>query len=168
MKYVPLSELSDEHWYEAYLTVYDRKLAQYMGTDPRFVVNPPSLVDFYNNITAHMQNGTFMGWAIVDDDENYLGHAILDKSTGEWELGVVVPDESRRGTGIGIRAAIYAMNWAFENPECEWVIAYANHPSTDFMRKFLIRAGFRKMMNFYVIDRPTFEERWKYKEDRTD
>lgn len=106
-----------------------------------------------------------MGWAIIDKDDEYIGHAILDKSSGEWELGVVVPDETRRGYGIGLRAAIYALNWAFKNEDTQWVVAWANHPGTDFMRKFLTRAGFKKLMNFFVIDRPTFEKRWKYKED---
>jgi hypothetical protein len=164
MTLTPIEELTDRQWYDAYMTVYDRDLAFEIGTDPRLVMNPPTLVQFYENIMAAVNAGTFKAWAILDGDR-YRGHTILDKSGGEWEVGTVIPLDADRSTGAGVRATLHALRWAFLEDESEWVTAFVNHPNTDQVRDFLIRGGFRKFMHFYVMDRSAWETRWGREDD---
>lgn len=163
MRLVPLGELTDAHWFEAWRTVYDPALAMEVGTNPQLIMTPPTLVEFYRNLTGAMEAGNFMGWGIIDGDR-YLGHAVMDRTGGEWELGVVIPEQDDRHRGTGVRAALHALRWAFEDQGAEWVVAFVNHPHTDYVRDILTRGGFRKLMHFFVMDSATWDERWR-KED---
>lgn len=158
MNFIPVQDFDDRLWYEAYLTVYNKDLAFHMGVDPSLIANPPSLVQFYENINSKVEDGKAMAWAITRKDE-YQGHVILDKSTGEWEIGTVLKDEKAWGSGMGVKATLHGLKWIFEEADAEWAIAWTRgrDPKVPDMLK---RGGFRPFMDFLVMDKPTWNERW--------
>lgn len=160
MKFVPLTEMTDEQWYKCHLTTYNQELGYHMGVEPALIANPPKLTDFYQNITNAYDADMFRAWAILDNDDKFLGQVILDKSaTGEWEVGTVLADRSKWNSGIGTRATVHAMRHAFFEEGAEWVVAFANGRDGK-VRDLLIRGGFRPLMNFLVMDKQTFKDRW--------
>lgn len=158
MNFVPVQDFDDRMWYEAYLTVYNKDLAFHMGVDPSLIANPPSLVEFYENITSKVENGTAMAWGVTRKGE-YQGHVILDKSTGEWEIGTVLKNRDAWGSGMGVKATLHGLKWIFEDQGSEWAIAWTRgrDPKVPEMLK---RGGFRPFMDFLVMDKPTWNERW--------
>lgn len=156
MKMVPISEITDELWYEIYLTVYSKEMAYHMGIDPRLIVNPPPLVQFYESVMAQVEKGLGYGWAMVKDGK-YIGHVIMDKRSGEWEIATAIPDASNR-RGYGVKATYHAMKWVFDEQGDGWIIAYTQGKDPK-VKEMLSKVGFKPFMNFMVFDRRTWEER---------
>ena len=159
MRYVAIEEFDDQQWHDCWRVMYDPDLAAHMGVATELVATPPTLVQFYDNITKAVQEGRFQLFAAVSDEGKYLGHAVLDKRLGEWELGVVLRDRSDWGSGIGARLAMYALRWAFEEDGAEWVVAFTQGMDLNVPR-LLKRGGFRPFANMLLMDRRTFIERW--------
>lgn len=158
IKYVPIPEYTDKMWYESYLLVYNKDLAYHMGIEPKIIVNPPTLVEFYEHITQAVEKGVFYGYAVLKDDD-HIGHITLDNKIGEWEVGGVLKDPKLWGSGVGVRAVLHAMKWVFEEQERDWVIAFTFGKDPK-VRKMLIRGGFKPFSNFLVMDKETWQERW--------
>jgi RimJ/RimL family protein N-acetyltransferase len=158
VKFVPITELSDKHWYQAYLTMFNPKLARHMGVDPLLIANPPSLVQFYQNLMNAHKEGRFMAWGIIREDE-YLGHTLLDKTCGEWEIGTVLKDEKLWGSGLGVRATLRALKWAFEEQDIEWVVAFTQGRDPK-VPDLLRRGGFRPLFNYHVMHRDVWKQKW--------
>jgi len=158
INFVPITDFTDKDWYEAYLVVYDKNLAYSMGVDPKLIVNAPSLTEFYDNIMSSVNKGTAHGWGIKRGDD-YLGHTILDKSSGVWEFGTVLKKEGERNKGIGARATFHAVKWIFEDQNEEWAIAFTRGKDPR-VKEILLKAGFRPLMNFLIMDKRTWNERW--------
>ena len=158
MTFVPITEFTDRMWYDCYLIVYNKDLAFSMGVDPKLIVNPPTLPKFYDNITGAVEAGVGFGFGILDDDE-LIGHVILDKRAGEWEASVVLKDPKYWNSGVGVKAALRAGKWIFEEQDAQWAIGYTlgRDPKA---KEMAIRAGFKPFMNFLVMDRKTWNERW--------
>ena len=159
MKLVPVQDLTDEQWYHAYLTMFDRKLAYHMGVDPALIANPPKLIEFYQNIMGVIEAGKFVGWGIIDKNGEYLGHTILDKTCGEWEVGTVLADEELWSSGVGVRATLHALRHAFTELDTEWVVAFTQGKDPK-VKDILLRGGFRPFMHFLVMHRDGWKERW--------
>jgi len=158
IKFVPITEYTDQMWYEAYLIVYDKKLAFHMGIDPRLINNPPELTTFYENIMSEVEAERFFGFAILDDDE-YLGHITLHNKIGEWEFGAVLKDPKRWNSGLGIKAILRALWWVFEEVGRDWAIAFP-YSRDEKVEKMLLKGGMKPFANFYVIDKDTWQSRW--------
>lgn len=166
MKFVQLPDLTTRQWYDLHLSVYNKDLAYHMGTDPRLIVNAPDLNTFYLNMTKAYDDGVLMGWGILGSNNRLKGYAVLDGRAGEWELGVALINKKDWKGGVGVRAALLAMKWVFEVDKSDWVIAFAQGVD-DSVKSILLRGGFRKFMSFYVMDKETWESRWKaHMEDR--
>lgn len=153
-------DFNDRQWYDAHLMMYNRDLSFHMGVDPRHIVNPPSLVDFFKNITAAIEAKMFNAWGILSDDGEFLGYVYLDKSTvGEWEVGTVIADPEKRNRGTGVQATLQAMKHVFEVEDSHWCVAFTQGKDPK-VRAMLIRGGFIPFANYLVMDRPTWNERW--------
>lgn len=161
MEYVRFDDLTDAQWEQAHKAFYSLELTREQGGTLPDVV--PSLQEFYNTTWDAIDSGDLVGWAIVDD-ERYLGHALLVHPHGEWEVGVAVADKQNRGTGMGLRAALYALRYAFEELEAEHVVAFTNNPNSD-IRDILLRGGFKPLFHFLYITKDTWEERWARRKD---
>ena len=136
-----------------------------MGGDPAALPPKPPLLQFYSTIMDAVEAGQFMAWGIISPDDKYVGHTILDKSTGEWEMGTVLVDESLWGSGIGVRAALTALKWAFEEDDAEWVISFVNSKDPR-VERIVQKGGFRKLLHFWVMDKPTWDAKWRSRMDR--
>ena len=158
MNFIPITEFTDQMWYESYLIVYNKDLAFHMGVNPQLIVNPPTLIEFHDNIMSAVNAGVGYGFGVIKDDE-LIGHIILDKRLGEWEGSVVLKDKKYWNSGVGVRASRRAGEWIFEEQECEWAIAYAVGQDPN-VKKMITRAGFKPFMGFYIMDRKTWDERW--------
>lgn len=156
MEYIRFEDLTDDQWAQAHKAFYSLELTREQGGTLPDVI--PSLQEFYNTTQDVIEAGNLVGWAIVDD-EKYLGHALLVRPQGEWEVGVAVADKQDRGTGMGLRAALYALRYAFEELEAEHVVAFANNPN-GVMRDILLRGGFKPLFHFLYITKEGWEERW--------
>lgn len=154
--------LTDRQIYDAYLTTYDPDLNFEMGTDPRLIANAPDLVEFYRNVEKELRAGRFKGWAYTPKGR-YAGHVTLGKNTGEWELGVLVKP-AHQGKGVGVRLALHALSWAFTEDDATWVVARtdARNPNTERMME---RMGFTPLMNFHVMNRHTYIQKWRRQGD---
>ena len=164
MKFIPLDEMSPELWYDAWETMFDPHLANHMGIDPALLQAKPTLQDFYRNIMVAHNAGRFEGWAIVAG-EQFLGYTILDKRVGEWESATVLKDEKDWSSGKGAIATMHAFSWAFETDGAEWVVAYTQgkDPRVIEMHE---KAGYKRLMNFWVFPRSLWFDRWKPRYDR--
>jgi hypothetical protein len=158
LEFLPITEFSDRDWYDAYLAAYDKNVAFEMGLDPKLIVNPPPLTEFYDSLTEAVNNNTGYGWAIKKNGE-YLGHIMVDKKHGVWEFGGSIKDPENRHKGTGVRASMHALKWIFEVQNEEWAIAFARSRDPR-VKKMLLNGGFRPFMNFLVMDRRTWDERW--------
>lgn len=163
MKLVPIEKLTDDQWEQAWNVMYSLKLARHMGNDTW--IQKPDLLSFYNNIMDAVEAGRFKAWGVIDEYGDYHGHTVLDKSTGEWEMGTVLANEELWSSGIGVRAAAYAMRWAFEEDGANWVIVFTNGRDPR-VHSMVERAGFEKFMHFRVMSKRTWNERWKDRVDR--
>lgn len=158
MKLIHLADMTPELWFEAWEVMYSPYLGDHMGVDPNLTASRPSLSDFYRNIMAAHEAGRFEAWAIVTED-GFKGYTLLDKSVGEWEVGSVLADPSDWNSGIGVRATLHALKWAFEEDESEWVVAFTQGKDPNVPR-ILRRGGFRPLFNYHVMDRDTWNARW--------
>lgn len=151
--------MNDAQWAKAHETFYSLRLLRHMGTDPNAIPEKPTLLNFYSNIMSAIEAGKFKAWAVLDANGDYLGHSILDKTSGEWEMGAVIADENRWSSGIGVKAALTALKWAFEEDGAEWVVSFVT--STDPRVKGMVeRGGFKPLFHFHVMHRDTWYEKW--------
>jgi RimJ/RimL family protein N-acetyltransferase len=158
MTFVPITEFTDKMWYESYLIVYNKEIAFHMGVNPQLIANPPTLTEFYDNISAAVEAGTGYGFGIIKDGD-LIGHVILDKRSGEWEVGTVLKDKKYWNSGIGARATLHALKWIFDEQEAKWAITHTFGRDPK-VRDMLIRGGFKPFMSFLILDQETWKERW--------
>lgn len=158
IKYVPVTEYTDKMWYESYLTTYNKDLAFHIGMEPALVANPPKLLDFYENVTRGVEQGLFYGFGIVKDDE-LIGHITLDNRIGEWELGAAIRHQEHWNHGLGVKAALHAMQWVFGEKGRDWIIAFSFGKDPN-VKDMILRMGFKPFANFFVLDKETWQERW--------
>lgn len=154
--YVPLEEMTDSQWAASYTAFYSPELTEEMGGVVPDTIIP--LQDFYNKTMEQVERGLLKGWAIVDD-EAYLGHVLLVRPHGEWEVGVALVGTETRGRGLGIRATLYALRVAFEELGAEQVVAFA-HGSSGEAKGYLLRGGFRPFLNFLYMPKEVWLTRW--------
>jgi len=159
MKLVHLTEMTPPQWYDAWNTMFDPSLGDYMGVDPELIAAKPTLEGFYKNLLDAHAAGRFQGWGIIKDGV-YKGHVTLDKQVGEWECGVVLADPADWNRGMAIRASLHACKWAFEEDGAEWVVAFTQGKDPTIV-DILHRGGFRPFINFHVMDKPTWDARWR-------
>lgn len=160
MELVHLRDLTDEQWHDVYQLMFDPRMAAQTGVNPAFIENKPSLVDFYRNLTMAFKSEKFNGWAIMRDGI-FKGYTVLDKTQfGEWEVGTILLDPDDWGGGMGVRAALQALKWAFEKDNAEWVVAKVQNQDPK-VERILQRGGFRAFSNILLMDKPTWNERWK-------
>lgn len=159
MKFVPLDEMTPAQWHSAWGVMFDQFLGDHMGVDPALLAQKPTLEQFYDNIMAAHADHRFEAWAIVEGD-TYKGHTTLDRQVGEWEIGTVLADPADWNSGTGVRATLHALKWAFEEDGAEWVVAFTQGKDPNVTR-ILHRGGFRPLMHFHVMDRETWDARWR-------
>jgi RimJ/RimL family protein N-acetyltransferase len=160
LQLIHLRDLTDEQWSDVHRLMFDPRMAEHTGVSAELIAAKPDLVSFYRNIMMAHKADRFQGWAIVRGDD-FLGHAILDKSAlGEWELSCVLLDPDDWGTGIGVKAALHALNWAFEKDKTQWVYASVRNKDPK-VRRILRKGGFREFSNILLMDAPTWESRWQ-------
>ena len=165
MKLVPLDEMTPEQWYRAWSTMFNPQVAEHVGVNPAIIAARPSLEDFYQNVMAVHRAGTFEAWAILRGEE-FRGYTLLDKSAvGEWEIVTVLTDPADWGSGLGARATIKAVKWAFEVADSEWVVAFTQGRDPR-VHENLVRGGFRPFANLLVLDRQTWDARWRARSNR--
>ena len=152
-----LTDFTDEDWYHAHHIMYDEDVNREMGAQ-EVLQNPLTLVSFYEHSVRSYNRGILNGWLIFSDDEP-VGYVVLDKRNGEWELGVAIQNKNNRNKGIGVRASLQAMQWAFEEDDSEWVTAYTQGTNTN-VPKMMERMGFRRLYHLWVFDKATWNERW--------
>lgn len=163
-KLVPIERLTDEQWKQAWDVMYSLKLARHMGSDPAHIVKPP-LLTFYCNIMDAVEAGRFKAWALLDEHGTYLGHTVLDKSTGEWELGVVIANEELWSSGLGVKMALYGLRHVFDVEGSDWAIVFTNGRDPR-VHDMVERGGFQRFMHFRIMSRETWERLWKDRASR--
>lgn len=160
MKMIPMKEFTDELWYHAYKIFYDRDTNIIMGTDPALYVTPPTIVEFYEVASQKANNGILHAWLFLTPDDTPIGYVVLDKSKGEWELGIAIQDPEQRGKGYGVKAALRVLKFAFEELGVRWVTAFTQ--GTDLkVPKQIQRMGFEKLYHFWVMCPNIWERTWK-------
>lgn len=157
--YKPLAEMSDEEWAKAHEAFYSLKLTRKMGGNTDYVV--PPLQEFYNTMMDEIEAERLIGWAIIREGE-YIGHTVLVKPHGAWEVGTALASEDDWGSGVGVRATLHALRHAFEELGEKQVIAFAYGKDGE-ARRYLERGGFRPMMNFLVMPVEVWDARWRGK-----
>ena len=157
MKLVPITEMTPDLWYYAWNAMFDPALGDVVGTDPALIAAKPPLEDFYRNITKAHEEGRLQAWAIVKDDK-FRGYTLLDRTIGEWENGTVLVDPKDWSSGMGVVAAYHAFHWAFDQEGAEWVITFTQGKDPH-VRNIHEKIGFRRLMNFWVLDKGTWQER---------
>jgi len=160
MKLVPLDEMTPEQWYRAWKTMFDPAMAEHVGISPEILAAKPHLEDFYSNIMGAYQQGRYRAWAIIGSGGDFKGYTLLDRTVGEWEITTVLLDPQDWGRGLGARASLRAGRWAFEEDNAEWVVAFTQGKDPTVADQ-LKRGGFRPLMNFLVMDRATWNARWR-------
>lgn len=161
---VPIEQLTDEQWATAHDAFYSLRMARHMGTDPAQMPPKPDLLTFYNMVMDNLEAGRFRAWVLFKDGE-YVGHTILDKGNGEWEMGTALFDEDLWHTGIGVKATLHALRWAFEEDGSDWVIAFVN--SRDPRVKEVVRkGGFKPFAHFWVMSKETWDAKWRPRMER--
>lgn len=155
IRYIPLQEMDDSMWQEAHKAFFSLELNREMGGGGTEVL---PLQDFYNSTMDEIEAGNLVGWAIADGEE-YLGHMLLVRPQGEWEVGVALASKERRGSGIGVRACLYALRYAFEELGAQQVIAFAHNPN-GVAGDMLLRGGFVSMFHFLYMNRDMWRARW--------
>ena len=159
MRMVPIQDFNDTDWYNAYQIVYHVETNEIMGTDPEIYTHPPTIVGFYEVATQKVEQEKIQGWLFYDSEDVPTGYVVLDKTKGEWELGIAIWDPEKRGTGIGVRATLHALKWAFEEKKLKWVTAFTQ--GTDLkVPQMIKRMGFEKLYHFWVMTPQIWDERW--------
>lgn len=158
MKIIPIPELTDEQWAQAHEAFFSLKNARRMGTDPNLMPPTPTLLQFYSQIMDRVEAGTFMGWAAIEGDK-YVGHAVLDKTSGEWEFGVMIQDETKINSGLGARLTLKALRELFENTDAQWAMAFINATDPN-VKTMAVRFGFRPFLHFYLLSRCMWNFKW--------
>lgn len=159
MTFVPLKEMTPPQWFRAWQSMYDPAMGEHMGVDPALIAARPTLEQFYENIMRAHESGRFQAWAIEKGGE-FKGYTLLDKTVGEWEVSGVLVDPRDWGSGIGARATLHALKWAFEEDSAPWVVAFTQGKDPR-VPEMLHRGGFRPLMNFHVMDAETWDARWR-------
>lgn len=154
--YIPLEEMNDTQWAAMYAASYSPELIEVMGGTVPDTVIP--LQDFYNKAMDEVEQKQLVGWAIVDD-EAYLGHMFLVRPHSEWEVGVALVDKETRGHGVGVRAGLYALRFAFEELGAEQVMAFTIAPDGK-VKEYVTRMGFRPFLNFMYMPKEVWNDRW--------
>lgn len=157
-EYKLAQELSDTEWEQLYHGSYNLKVIREMGGDGG---DKPPLQDFYNEQMDRIEAGDLVAWAIRKDDE-HLGHIMLVKSSGEWEIGVAIIDDERWGSGVGIRAGLYALGFAFEELGAQQVIAFSYGRDPNTKEQFM-RIGFRPLSSFLYMPVEVYDTKWRGK-----
>jgi RimJ/RimL family protein N-acetyltransferase len=159
MNFIPVQDFTDTHWAQAYEIVYDVDSNQIMGTDPSIYATPPSLVGFYESVISRIESGTFQGWLFTGTTDDPIGYVVLDKSKGEWEIGISIKDSDERNKGYGPKAALKALKWAFEERNVQWVTAFTM--GTDIrVPQMVKKMGFHKLYHFWVMPQSVWTDRW--------
>jgi RimJ/RimL family protein N-acetyltransferase len=159
LELVHLRDLTDEQWHNVHSLMFDPRMAEHTGVSPELIAAKPDLVTFYRNLMMAHKADRFEAWAIMRNDKFY-GYTLLDKSAwGEWELGTILTDPDNWGSGVGAKAGLLAMKWAFEKDNSEWVLAFVQNRDPK-VRPMLIKAGFRPLSHALVMDKPTWERKW--------
>lgn len=156
LQYIRLEHLTDAQWADAHAGFYNLKVVREMGGE---IYTPLSLHEFYDETMTEIEEGRLVGWAIIKGDE-YLGHMMLVNKSGEWEIGVAIIDEARWGSGVGIRAGLYALRFAFEELGTKQVIAFFQGRNPDTKEQFL-RIGFRPFLNFLIMPVEVYDTKWR-------
>lgn len=160
MKMVPLTELTDDQWYDIKELMFDPSMGSHMGTNPQVLAAKPDLEDFYRMVKIAYETNRYNLWAITDSDGEFLGYVVLDKGTfNEWEIGAVLADPDMWSSGVGVKATLRAMKWVFEEDNAEWLLAFTQGKDPR-VRNMLIKGGFRPLSNSLVMDKPTWNDRW--------
>lgn len=147
--YVPLPELTDEHWFTMWQAMHDPELVSYLGGE---VTSPtPDLISFYQTLEDERAAGNLILWGIIEDDR-LIGSTMLSRTKEQWEVGTILISPADRGTGKGVRAAFYALDHAFSTLNEDWVLAFTNG-SDPHVRSILKRGGFRPLFNFLCMSR---------------
>lgn len=161
---VPIENLTDDQWRDAHDAFYSLKLARHMGTDAAQMPPKPDLLTFYSKVMDGVERGVFRAWAILRDGK-YVGHTILDKGSGEWEMGTALVDEGLWSSGIGVKAALHAMRWAFEEDNADWVIAFTNGKDPR-VKEIVEKGGFRRFAHFWIMPKETWDAKWRPRMER--
>lgn len=159
MKLIHLNDLTFQHWQTALDTMFSPTLGEHMGVDPNIIAHRPTLEQFYANIMDAHERNAFQAWGIIHEGK-LIGYTLLDKRIGEWEIATVLSDSSLWGSSLGARATLHALQWAFEDDEAEWVVAFTQGKDPT-VREMLERGGFRPLANMLVMDKATWQTRWK-------
>jgi len=160
MRIIPIEEFSDELWYAAYDIFYDRAANLIMGTHPDNYQTPPGLVVFYETASQKVRAGVLKGWLFTNSEEVPVGYIVLDKSKGEWELGISIKDPDERGKGNGPRATLQVLKYAFEEMKVPWVTAFTQGSDLS-VPKQVERVGFQRLYHFWVMSPDIWERKWK-------
>lgn len=156
-----MEDMDDAMWAEAHKAYYSLELTREMGGPTDYEV--PTLQSFYNMMMDAIDEGQMYGWTILKDDE-YAGHAALVKRETEWEVGVAVVSQEDRGRGLGIRAGLHALRFAFEELGAKQIIAFAYNPN-GIAKGMIERIGFRPFLNFLMLPIEVWEEKWARRKD---
>jgi len=159
MKMVPVSDFTDVEWYHAYHIVYDRETNEVMGTNPSLYVSPPPIVTFYETATQRVAQGVLQAWLFYSVKDIPIGYVLLDKTKGEWELGIAIKDTDERSKGYGARAALRALKWAFEEEHARWVVAFTQGKDLK-VPQMVKRMGFEKLYHFWVMTPEVWDATW--------
>ena len=164
MKLVHLKDMTPDLWYHAWNAMFDPFLGDHMGVNPQLIAAKPSIEDFYRNVLAAHEAERLEAWAIVRDGK-FVGYTTLDKSVGEWENATVLADPKLWGSGMGVYATFHAFHWAFEVDGAEWVVAFTQGKDPRVARMHE-KINYRRLMNFWVLDRGTWEADLRAKYER--
>ena len=130
-----------------------------MGTDPALYMSPPSIVNFYEMTTQRVAQGTLQAWLFYSVKDEPVGYVLLDKAKGEWELGIAISKVEERNKGLGVRATLHALKWAFEEAHVRWVTAFTQGKDLK-VPQMIKRMGFEKLYHFWVMTPEVWEATW--------
>ncbi len=155
MNLIPAQELTPDQWKQLYDHSYDKETLETSGSQVAYesIRDKIMFPVFVKKITDEVAKGSMVMVAVVDKEEKVIGSGqLLLSNHGEYELGVTLYKENRN-YGYGPRVAMYLIKYAFDNG-VPWVVAFS-YGKEDSVRQMLIRLGFKKLMNFWVLENPT-------------
>lgn len=162
MKLVPVTEFDVNQWVETYEAVFNPEMAQRMGWD--YVAlgeSPPSFTEFYDDMRARISSGDMYSWGIYNSDDKMVGYNTLARTRDvpEWEIGTAVSDVGARNSGVGVRAHLEVLDFAFRSLQAEWVWAISEVQSPE-VERILERGGYKRFAHFYLMHKDWYEARW--------
>ncbi len=92
MKLLAAYKLKVNQWKQLYDITYNPELNRVLGVPSEVTLNPPTLVEFYENILNAYDDGTGLSWVILHRDK-MIGYVSLVKTFGEWEMGIALEDK---------------------------------------------------------------------------